>query len=96
MSKRKETYVFRCPDSTCTLVIRECRDHVKFDLTMSRYGWSRKQDLRDFVKWLKPLVERYEDDPRPIVLPDPTTGQVSVIGGDVNCGWALVYTPSSH
>ena len=38
MSKRKQTYVFQCSDRTCTLVVRECKDHIKADVTMSKYG----------------------------------------------------------
>ena len=44
MSKR-ETQVFRCPDRTCTLTIRECKAHIRADMTMSRYGWSRVEDF---------------------------------------------------
>ena len=27
-------------------------------------------------------ARRYDNDPRPLVIPHPTTGQIAVIGGD--------------
>jgi hypothetical protein len=91
MSKHRETYVFRCSDRTCTVVIRECRDHVKFDLTMSKYG--RGQDEEAFEAWIKPLVERYENDPRPVVMPHPLTGQTAIVGGVGPRAWLMVCSP---
>ena len=62
---------------------------------MSKHGWSRKQDFEAFLKWFKPLSDRYENDPRPIIMPHPTSGQTAVIGGDAQQGWAAVFNPSS-
>lgn len=74
MSKRKQSHVFRCPDRTCTLVGRECKDHIKADVTVSKYGWSSESDLEAFERWLKPIMARYGNDPRPVVMRHPLTG----------------------
>src|SRR4051794_14710567 len=77
---KRETHVFRCPDRTCTLTIRECKDHIRAGMTLSRYGWSRLEDFEAFEAWFKPLVARYGNDPRPVVMRHPLTGQHAIIG----------------
>jgi len=95
MSKRKETHVFRCSDRTCKLVIQACKDHIKAEVIMSRYGWSSASDLEAFERWLEPILARYGNDPRPVVMPLPLTGQLAVIGGDEKQGTLAVFTPAS-
>ena len=82
MSKRKQTHVLRGSDRTCTAVITEHKNYVLFDLKMSPSGWGSEQDIEACDEWMKPLLERYDNDPRPLVIPHPTTGQIAVIGGD--------------
>ena len=90
MSKPKETHVFQCSDRMVTLTIKERKDHVIFDLRMSQYGWSTDRDDEAFLQWLKPLGERYENDPRPIVQRHPLTGQIAIIGGNAVQGTLIV------
>ena len=95
MSKRKQTHVFRYPDRTCTLVGRECKDHIKADVTMSKYGPGPDFDLEVFERWLRPIMARYGNDPRPVVVRHPLTSQMAVIGGSDEAGGTLaVFTPA--
>jgi hypothetical protein len=91
--RRQETHVFQCPDRTCTVVIRECKDHVKFDMTMSKFGWSSQEDFDAFIAWMTPLADRYKNDPRPIVMPHPVnhpeSGPIAVVGGNAEQGWIV-------
>ena len=81
MNKRKQTHILRLPDRTCTVVILERKHYVLFLVQLTRYGWSCEADFEAFRNWLQPLLDHYEDDPRPIVMPHPRTGQLAVIGG---------------
>ncbi len=92
--ERKQTHILRGPDRTITLEITENQSYLMFALRMSRYGWSGSEERLSFDEWLVPILAPYINDPRPMVVPDPETGEIAVIGGNGSNITTLIYTPS--
>ena len=70
-------YVLKTPYRTINLEFEEYPDRVVQRLTMTKYG--DYPDLQAFVEWLRPKVERYDGDGRPLIVHHPLTGQVATI-----------------
>ncbi len=90
---RKQTHVLRLPDRTIELIITESENYVVFNMTMTIYGWSEYDDREEFDRWLMRVLDPYVDDPRPMVVPDPQTGEIAVIGCRGSQLATLIFTP---
>lgn len=89
MSNR--THIIKLPKRTGKLEVVEESARIVFRLRFDKYG-----DFGDVVqvkKWLKPIFDKYESDKRPMVMDNPTTGEVITIVGDANGSIALVQRP---
>ena len=61
-----DTHVFRCGGGVLSVRITEHPGHVLLTISGQHDGPMSKQDDRAFDRWMMPLFEPYEDDPRPV------------------------------
>lgn len=83
-----ERHIIKLPKRTITVEITEEPSRVVVKLRTDKY-----QDLGDGVelqKWMLPILEKYDSDPRPLVFAYPLTGQTATVFGDANHSVVLV------
>jgi hypothetical protein len=94
MSKHEQTYVFLCPGRTVTVVVREHPDRVDLTVMTTLCGGHDDGDevrsFEEFSAWMTPLLEPYEDDPRPFVINRLDTGQTAIVVGDADRSSCIV------
>jgi hypothetical protein len=72
-----DTYIVKLPRRTGKATISEHPEHIMVVLTFSRYG-----DLGDEAEirlWLGEVLKKYEYDPRPVCMPNPTTNELAIV-----------------
>lgn len=75
-AKLPETHRLDTGPRQFAVTIWELPDRVIVDLVATKYG--EYGDTAEFAAWYLPLVERYDDDPRPLVTKHPLSGQTAV------------------
>ncbi len=89
-----ETHVIQLPKRTCKLEVIEEPGRIVLKLRCSIYG----EDLGDtdeISKWLWPVFERFDSDPRQIFIDNPSTGQTATVWGDANNSMVFYEPPKT-
>jgi hypothetical protein len=76
MKTHVETHVINLPQRTGEMRVTLRPGFIVAELSFSEYG-----DLGDQAEvrsWLGSIFEKYEDDPRPVYMPSPTTGELAI------------------
>jgi len=47
-------------------------------------------DEAELEKWMLPIFEKYDTDKRPLVMDNPTTGEVATVFGDASDSMVVV------
>lgn len=86
-----QTHVIKLPKRTGILTITQEPDRILVKLTFDRYGFFGDEEA--IKEWLGPLFEQYDNDKRPLVMKNPTTGEIATIFGNKTSGFMLVEVP---
>jgi hypothetical protein len=70
-------FTIQLPQRTGSLEIVETISEVYINLSFSRYG--DFGDVQEVTDWLFPILHRYENDKRPLIMVHPIRSQVCTI-----------------
>jgi hypothetical protein len=73
-----ETHIIKLPQRTGVCEITERADRIIIKLRFDKVG-TQFNDLAETMAWLAPLCDRYDKDPRPIVMDNPNSGEIAII-----------------
>lgn len=89
-----DIHILKLPDRTGRLEVLEEPSRIFIKLTFNKYG--AFDDFENVDRWLFPILERYDSDPRPFIMENPTTGEVATIYGDSSNHLAIIRPPSTR
>jgi len=72
-----EKHIIKLPRRTGECRVSERPDSIVMELSFSQYG--DLGDLAEIGAWLQSIGEEYEGDPRPVFVPNPTTGELAIL-----------------
>ena len=90
----RTVYTFTSKARTGTVTVDELDDMVRVAVTFSAYG--RHGDEEAFAAFMFPILSRYEDDPRPVQMTHPLTGEVATISKAGGLPYAVVKAPTKQ
>ena len=73
---------------TFTLIITEEPERILLDLAMTKHG--ALGDDAEFLDWLAPILLAYDEDPRPLVMRNPHSGETATVAD----GFAIIEGPT--
>jgi hypothetical protein len=79
---KTETHRIKLPKRTGICVVTEYPGRVVVAMRFSRTGYFG--DLAELKQWCMSIFERYDSDPRPVVMRHPLSGETAVVTGDAN------------
>jgi len=83
-----ESYVVKLPKRTGIVKVIEEPTRIVFQLRLDKYGvFGDEAELSD---WLLHILEKYDTDKRPIVMDNPTTGEIATVFGDASSSFVCV------
>jgi hypothetical protein len=74
---KTQTHVIKLPKRTGECRVTERADSIVAELTFSDYG--DLGDIAEVKAWLGSIFEHYDDDPRPVCMPNPNTGELAIV-----------------
>jgi hypothetical protein len=77
-----ETHIIKLPKRTGKLEVVEEPTRIVLKLRFDKYGVFG--DEAELEKWMLPIFEKYDTDKRPLVMDNPTTGEVATVFGDAS------------
>jgi len=75
-----KTHIIKLPKRTCKLEVVEEPTRILLNLHFDKY--SVFGDEAELAKWMLPIFEKYDTDKRPLIMNNPTTGEIATIFGD--------------
>ncbi len=90
---KTETHLLRLPTRDAWLEITEEPERVFMKVTLSKYG--EFGDDKIIHDWLVGIFKKYDDDPRPTVMPNPISGEIATIYGGKGKNTVAVIQPPS-
>jgi hypothetical protein len=72
-----QTHIVKLPRRTGKAQITERSGFVVVELSFDKYG--NLGDEAEVRTWLGTIFEKYEDDPRPVFMPHPATGELAML-----------------
>lgn len=82
-----QTYRLKTKHREFVLTVTELTDRIDVTMTVTKYGLF--DDVAELLQWFASIVSKYEDDPRPLAMTDPHTGDQ----GFVFDGFAVIAPP---
>lgn len=86
-----ETHFIKLPKRSGKLEVIEEPTRIVMKIRFDKYG--DFGDLDEVKKWLWPIMEKYEADPRPMIMDNPMTGERVTVMGDASNFVALIEPP---
>jgi hypothetical protein len=83
-----ETHIIKLPKRTGKLEVVEEPTRIVLKLRFDKYGVFG--DEAELEKWMLPIFEKYDTDKRPLVMDNPTTGEVATVFGDASDSMVVV------
>lgn len=83
-----ETHIIKLPKRTGKLEVVEEPTRIVLKLRFDKYGVFG--DEAELEKWMLPIFEKYDTDKRPLVMDNPTTGEVATVFGDASYSMVVV------
>lgn len=75
-----KTHVIKLPERSGIVTVDEQKDKILVKIRFDKYG--DFGDVPQLMKWLEPIFMAFEEDPRPIEMDNPTTGEQATVYGD--------------
>jgi hypothetical protein len=73
------THVLKVSDRTFQLLIREKPRLIEVDFLVDKYG--DLQEAEAAAKWMLACLAKYDDDPRPLAILHPDSGERCILTG---------------
>ena len=90
----RTVHTFKSNVRTGTVTVDELEDVVRVEVRFSAYG--RHGDEQAFAAFMFPILCRYENDPRPVQMTHPLTGEVATIRKAGSLPYAVVKSPTKQ
>lgn len=84
MTKPK-TYAFKGTKRSGRCVVEEFANRVHLDLQFSAYG--NLGDEAEVNAWLFGIISQFENDPRPLTMANPHSGEVAAVTDGKGAVW---------
>lgn len=81
----QKTHVFKGTKRTCRCVVHEFENRVHLDLQFTVYG--RLGDEGEIDAWLLGIISPFENDPRPLTINNPHSGEVAAVADGLTVVW---------
>lgn len=93
MTPPTHTHVLKLPNHSITLRITEEPKRILIQFTMDPPEKVAKITIQKMQEWALPILAKYDSDPRPNVMENTYTGEVSTTFGDANNAFTIITPP---